>query len=72
MNHWKKQDSEFIRLSDAARWLQVYPATLLRWADNGLIPAPSKLGACVLFKRQDLLDAITKNTGNTGKGGEAA
>ena len=66
MTH-KKTESEYIRLSDAARLFQVYPATILRWADRGLVPAPFRCGSCVLFERQPLIEAVTgKSTETVG------
>ena len=51
-------DTEFMSVSEAARFLRVHPRDLLAAADAGIIPSHTTTGR-VLFSRPELLAAMS-------------
>lgn len=53
------QAPEFVRTTQLAAWLDVDPKTLYRWADEGRLPKPIKLGQRIrVWRVEDVRQAL--------------
>ena len=63
----QKFESDILTLKEVAKYLQVHPMTVHRWAKKGMIPGAFKLGGVWRFKR-DILDGCFEERQQFNKG----
>ncbi len=75
MEHANRNQAEFIsaimRPADAAKYLSVSVQTLYRWAAEGKLPRPLKLGERASGWKKADLDAYIASLDGTAEGGAA-